>query len=59
MRGQPGEYASRQVVDEREQVGKVARAECLPESQVKLLLGKPAFDIACLEDVDGAIPVRG
>ena len=59
MRGQPREGASWQVVDERDEVGKVAGAECLPDPQIQLLLGNPALDEAFLEDVDGAIPVRG
>ena len=59
MRGQPGERASWQVVDERDEVGEVARAECLPDSQVQLVLGNPAVDKAGFEYVDGAIPVRG
>lgn len=59
MRGQPGEEASWQVVDEREQVGKIAHAECLPDAQVQFLVGNPALDEARLEDIDRAIPVHG
>lgn len=59
MRGQPGEGTSWQVVDEHDEVGKIARSECMPYSQIKLLLGNPALDKACLQDIDGAIPVRG
>lgn len=44
MRGEPPEYPSWQIVDERDQIGKVTRAEHLADSLIQLLLGEPAID---------------